>query len=233
MLEFSIARRRRGPLRPRRAAAAFGYSSYPARFIDGAPRPPRTGDERGCADRRLHRQGVRSRTAFRRRFVAGRRASGSARSTRRRGACLPPRRSPGNHLHIQARIVRDAAYESLLRKRRQDTARPHSERHRDAISQMHRGAAGAGRRPLQRGGTSREGDRILAAGRPAGSRSLGQCGSYRASQGRDSRASTNFRPAPHARDGNCRCNWHSGARSLPRRALLRARWRRPISVPRI
>ena len=52
-------------------------------------------------------------------------------------------------------LVRDAAYESLLRKRRQDTARPHSERHRDALSSDARSAAGAGRPPLQRGGTSR------------------------------------------------------------------------------
>jgi hypothetical protein len=50
--------------------------------------------------------------------------------------------------------------------------------------------------------------------------------------GRDSQASTIFGPALHARDGNCRCNWPSAARSLPRKASLRARRRRLISVAR-
>jgi predicted ATPase len=47
-------------------------------------------------------------------------AERSARSISRRGACFPPRRCSGNRLHLKHAMVRDAAYESLLRKRRQD-----------------------------------------------------------------------------------------------------------------
>jgi predicted ATPase len=104
-------------------------------------------------------------------------------------------------------LVRDAAYESLLRKRRQALHARIASVIETRFAQMleaqpervagHFSEAGLPEKAI---------GYWLRAGRLAAARSA---------------------------SGNCRCNWPSGARSLPRRASLRARPRWPISVPRI
>ena len=73
-------------------------------------------------------------------------------------------------------LVRDAAYESLLKRRRQELHARIATSIEGAVSTACRSAAGTGRPSFQRGGTGGEGYSVLAAGRSPRSRPIGEYG---------------------------------------------------------
>jgi class 3 adenylate cyclase len=129
-------------------------------------------------------------------------------------------------------LVRDAAYESLLRRRRRTLHASIASAIETRFAQMLEAQPELVLATSARRGSQRKRSHIGC--RPAGWRPHARP-TWRPSRisGLDWQASTIYRLAPHVRDGNCRCNWLSGGRFLPRRASRRAMWGRRISVPRI
>ena len=168
-----------GPLPP------LGDPGDPARLADGPPRPAGAG-QGGGADRRRDRPRVRLRAAGRGRADSAGAGAAGAPSTSwsppswSSAAATPPEAS---YIFKHA-LVQDAAYDSLLKSRRQQlhariaqVLEEHFPETADAEPELlaHH---------LRRGGSGREGDRLLATGRPAGRRALGDGGGDRASAAR-------------------------------------------------
>ena len=168
------ARGRGRPLRAGRAAAAAGDPGDAAGLAHGPARPPGAG-QGGGADRR-RASAASSPTSCSPRWRRCRRRAAATRSTSWSApswSSAAARRRDATYSFKHA-LVQDAAYQSLLKSRRQQLHARIAEVLEEHFPEVAETRAGAARAPLRRGGPGRAGDRLLAPGRRAGRRALGR-----------------------------------------------------------
>ena len=164
----------------RRAGRHPGDPADTATIADGAARPARPG-ARGGADRRRDRTRLLLRASARRGRNGGCAAASGA-GTARRGrhpAGAGPAAGESDYRFKHA-LIQDAAYENLLKSRRQVLHRRVAEALRDQVRRQPRDRAGVAGASLHPGGPDRSGHRMVGQSRTAVAGALGAGRSRRA-----------------------------------------------------
>ena len=141
-------------------------------------------------------------------------------------------RVPRSKYIFKHALIQDAAYQSLLRRTRQQCHKRVARAARRAIPRNRGEPSGARGASLRRGSRSAARHRVLEKSRRARTRTVGQSRSDCLFHRGHPNIAADCRTARSGHNRNSRCSSHSGTRTSSRKAMDRSVRRRPIRGPR-